>query len=60
MAYYNYAKHCGCGNSRCNNGWIYWSGSEYPCNWCEQQQRKEAETLEEEAEERDEEESSNW
>jgi len=27
----NYAKDCGCGSSRCNNGWITYNGSEYPC-----------------------------
>ena len=41
MAYYNYAKHCGCGSPRCNNGWIYWNGSEYPCNYHKQQEEKE-------------------
>lgn len=23
-----------CGNDRCLNGWIWWSGSEYPCDAC--------------------------
>ena len=26
----------GCGNSRCHNGWIWWSNSEYPCSACSQ------------------------
>ena len=51
MPYYNYAKHCGCGSSRCNNGWIYNCGTEYPCNWRERERRRKAEALEEEAEE---------
>jgi len=29
---YDYAPDCGCHSPRCNNGWITWNGSEYPCN----------------------------
>jgi len=32
----------GCGNSRCHNGWYYWSGSEYPCGACSERAKIEA------------------
>tara|TARA_Y100000310_G_C20035495_1_gene513699 strand:- start:154 stop:318 length:165 start_codon:yes stop_codon:yes gene_type:complete len=41
MANYDYAKHCGCGDRRCNNGWYYWNGTEYPCNYQSERRRKE-------------------
>jgi hypothetical protein len=25
-------KDCGCGSSLCDGGWIYYGGTEYPCN----------------------------
>ena len=35
-AHYNYAPDRGCGSPRCNNGWVTWSGSEYPCSTCKE------------------------
>ncbi len=45
-AYYDYAKDCGCGSARCNGGWYYWHGTEYPCGY----QAKQKEKAEQEAE----------
>tara|TARA_R100001510_G_scaffold30307_1_gene27018 strand:- start:1605 stop:1778 length:174 start_codon:yes stop_codon:yes gene_type:complete len=34
---YDYTEDCGCGNSRCNGGWFYWNGTEYPCSHRQEQ-----------------------
>ena len=31
---WDYARDGGCGNARCNNGWVYSHGTEYPCGAC--------------------------
>lgn len=41
-AYYDYAP-SGCGDPRCNNGWYYWNGTEYPCGKCADRAKKRAE-----------------
>lgn len=46
MPHYDYMRDGGCGDSRCNNGWYYWAGSEYPCSACAKIREKKREARE--------------
>lgn len=46
MPHYDYMPDGGCGDSRCNNGWYYWNGSEYPCSPCEKIRKQKREERE--------------